>query len=336
MAKTTYNRVIRKLVVGFGDLFNNITLVRYNPNQTEQERFLVPIAYAAKELYVQRIEADPILDKKVKITLPRMSFEMTGFRYAADRKQNTNVKNFAKTTTGVISQYNPVPYDFDFSLHIYVRNIEDGTQIIEHILPYFTPDYTIKLNLIPEMGIIKEIPIVLKDTSYEVNYEGPKDTDTRLIIWTLNFNVKGFIFGQTSDTGLILTSITNILNNDTSLDTSLVEFTLSTGSGTYEVGDKVYQGYNLGTSTSSGEVVSYANNSLVLKNVVGNFTSTSPLIDSKTGANYYYNNYKITPVKFATVTAYGDAEASTTSIRTDATTITIDSNNYITTNITEY
>ena len=107
MANICYNRIIRKLVVGFGNLFNNITLVRYNPDNTEAERVIVPIAYADKENYVLRLQADYNLDKKVQITLPRFSFEMTGFRYDASRKQNTNVKNFANTGQGLKNQYNP-------------------------------------------------------------------------------------------------------------------------------------------------------------------------------------------------------------------------------------
>ena len=98
------------------------------------------------------------------MTLPRLSFEMMGMTYDPSRKQNTNIRNYAQTATGVKGQYNPVPYNFDFNLYLYVRNIEDGTQVIEHILPYFTPDYTIKLNLVPEMGIVKEIPVVLNST----------------------------------------------------------------------------------------------------------------------------------------------------------------------------
>ena len=107
MAAIQYNRVIRKLVVGFGNLFNNITLVRYNPDASEAERFLIPIAYATKERYVMRIEDDYSLDKKIQVALPRMSFEMTGMSYDSSRKQNTNVKNFAQTSSGVASQYNP-------------------------------------------------------------------------------------------------------------------------------------------------------------------------------------------------------------------------------------
>ena len=129
---STYNRVIRKLVVGFGNLFDNITLYRFKTDNTESERFIVPIAYASKERYVMRLEEDSNLDKKVQISLPRMSFEMAGLSYDSNRKQNTNIKNFKGTNsaTGVIAQYNPVPYNFDFNLYIYVRNIEDGTQII--------------------------------------------------------------------------------------------------------------------------------------------------------------------------------------------------------------
>ena len=186
MANVFYNRIIRKMVVGFGNLFNDITLVRYNPDFTEAERMVVPIQYAPKELYVKRLEEDPTLGKKVQLTLPRISFELNGFTYDATRKQNTNIKNFAQTTNGLISQYNPVPYNFDFNLYIYVRNIEDGTQIVEHILSYFTPDYTMKLNLVPEMGIIKEIPVVLNSTNQDIDYEGDWERGTRNIIWTLN------------------------------------------------------------------------------------------------------------------------------------------------------
>ena len=319
-----YHRVIRKLVVGFGDLFNNITLVRYNPDNTEAERMIVPIAYASKELYVMRLQDDPDLSKKVMMTLPRMSFEMTGLSYDSSRKQNTNIKQFAKTSGGVVSQYNPVPYDFDFSLYLYVRNIEDGTQIIEHILPYFTPDYTIKLNLIPEMGIVKEIPIILKNTDYEVRYEGNRDSETRTIIWTLNFTVKGFIFGKTSEVGLIKTSITNIFNNITSED--LVAFSMAnTGTGFYQTGELVYQGYSPATATATGKVALWANNihKLTLTEINGNFVSGTPIVGMKTNANYSFVSYKVAPEKLAKiVVTTNPANANVNSHYTYTTTIT--------------
>ena len=291
MADTSYNRIIRKLVVGFGNLFNEITLVRYNKDNTEQERFVVPIAYAPKELYVQRLQGDPNLDKKIQMTLPRMSFEMAGLTYDTTRKQNTNWKTFTNNGTGTLSQYNPVPYNFDFNLYIYVRNIEDGTQIIEHILPYFTPDYTIKLNLVPEMGIVKEIPIVLNSSSSETEYEGSRDSDTRTIIWTLNFTVKGYIFGKTSSINTITTSITNILNNISMNDKVTFNMSANNGSGIYKTNEIVYQGYSLNSAVASGSVVNWdsTNLNLVLTDVAGNFTSDSPIVGSN--ASYFFNSY---------------------------------------------
>jgi hypothetical protein len=291
MANVYYSRIIRKLVVGFGNLFNDITLVRYNPDNSEAERFVVPIAYAPKELYVMRLEGDANLDKKVQMTLPRMSFEMNGLSYDTTRKQNTNIKNFAKSTNGVLGQYNPVPYDFDFSLYIYVRNIEDGTQIIEHILPYFTPDYTIKLNLVPEMGIVKEVPIVLKDTNYDVTYEGPRDSDPRMIVWTLNFTVKGFIFGKSSTPSLITNSISNIWANIGTNDVVVLSNPNAGGIGTYQEGEIVYQGYSLNTAVATGRVVYLKNNELRITNINGSFVLSQPIIGSKTNANYTFATY---------------------------------------------
>jgi len=300
MSNIAYNRVIRKLVIGFGNLFKNITLVRYNPDLSEAQRFLVPLVYATKEYYVRRLEDDPNLDKKVQTTLPRMSFEMSGLNYDTTRKQNTNVKSFAKTSTGTIAQYNPVPYNFDFNLYIYVRNIEDGTQIIEHILPFFTPDYTVKLNLIPEMGIVKEVPVILNSSSHEIEYEGNKETETRMVIWTLNFTVKGFIFGKTSATSLIKNSITNILGNITTND--LVQFEMSnSGIGTYQEGEIVYQGYSASNSQATGKVVYWNNNTLHLTNINGNFVSDVPIIGVVSNSNYTFVNYQVLPQALASI-----------------------------------
>lgn len=301
MSDTTYNRVIRKLVVGFGSLFDKITLVRYNTDRSEQQRVLVPLAYATKELYVKRLEDDPDLQKKIQIALPRMSFEMNGLTYDVSRKQNTNIKQFKRTAEGVISQYNPVPYNFDFSLYIYVRNMEDGTQIIEHILPYFTPDYTIKLNLIPEMGIVKEVPVILNNASHEIVYEGDKNSETRMIIWTLNFTVKGFIFGKISDTGgLIKHSITNIL--DGIKFTDIIEMNMTpSGIGQYKVGELVYQGFSYQSATASAVVENWNGTVLKLKNIQGNFMSDKLIIGAESDAKYNFTNYQIMPSTLARI-----------------------------------
>jgi len=303
MANIFYNRALRKYVIGFGNLFNEITLVRYNPDYSEAQRMIVPIVYAPKEDYVNRLETDPVLDKKTQITLPRMSFELLGFNYDASRKQNTNVKQFAQTATGLVSQYNPVPYNFDFNLYLYVRNIEDGTQVIEHILSYFTPDYTMKLNMIPEMGIIKEIPVILNSTAQDIDYEGNFERDTRVIIWTLSFTVKGYIFGKINDsgTGLITHSITSIYNQITEDDVVQFTMNLNSGIGTYQIGETVYQGFSAPLAIASGKVVSFNNNLLQLKNINGNFVSNLPIQSTSGSANYKFTSFNPTPDKWVQI-----------------------------------
>jgi hypothetical protein len=291
MSNITYNRTIRKITTAFGDLFNNITFIRYNTDSTEQERIIIPIEYATKEHYVSRLQVDPDLDKKVQVTLPKMSYMLNGITYDVSRKQNTNQKNFNYTNTGVVSQYNPVPYDLDYSLNLYVRNIEDGMQIIEHVLPYFTPDYTLNLNLIPEMGITKEIPIILKDANYEVRYEGNRQSDTRVVIWTLNFTAKAYIFGNiSSGVGLIRNSITNII--DDTLTNSTVVFTVDPlGSGTYKEGEIVYQGKTPQNAIATAKVLNYINDKLYVTNLNGNFITGKSVVGSVSGANHLFVAY---------------------------------------------
>jgi hypothetical protein len=333
MANVSYNHVIRKITAGFGGLFDNITLVRYNGDGTESERIIVPIAYAAKELYVQRLQSDYNLDKKVQMTLPRMSFELTGMSYDATRKQNTNTKNFTNTGTGVVSQYNPVPYNFSYSLYLYTRNIEDAHQIVEHILPYFTPDYTIKLNLVPELGVIKEIPVVLNSTNFDITYEGSRDSDTRTIVWTLDFTAKGFIFGQINTPKLITTSITNIFNDVTAAN-SVVLTMNSNGFGSYQEGEFVYQGVSPSMATATGTVLNWVpiNNQLTIKNINGNFVSSQSIVGAKTNANYTFNSYKLLPTKLSqiiTVASPTDANANTTHTFTTITNIIPNTSNNV-------
>ena len=220
-----------------------------------------------------------------------MSYEMTGLSYDSSRKQITNTKQFYNSSNGITQQYAPVPYDFDFKLYLYVRNIEDATQVLEHIIPYFTPDYTIKLNLIPEMGMVKEIPLILNSTQKDIRYEGNRETDPRLIIWTLNFTAKGYIFGKTTGVGLIKHSITNILNDITPED--IVEFTIDplSGAGNYQTNEMVFQGYNYASAIATAKVVSWSNNKLKLTNINGNFISSEPIYSINNTTNYKFTSY---------------------------------------------
>jgi len=214
MSDTTYNRIIRKLVVGFGNLFKDITLVRYNPDLSEAERLLVPIVYATKELYVKRLEDDPDLSKKIQTTLPRMSFEINSYAYDSSRKLNrmqqikTDVSNSTKPTV-----YTPVPYNVDISLYILTKTQEDGLQIIEQILPTFTPEYTLAVNVVPEMGITMDVPIILESVSVVDEYDG-NFQDRRFVTHTLNFQMKLNLFGPVSGQGIITEVNANIGQNE--------------------------------------------------------------------------------------------------------------------------
>jgi hypothetical protein len=301
MSVPILNNMIRKLTVGFGNIFNNIYVVRYNQDGTEAQRFLCPIEYASKEKYVARLEGDPNLDRKVQVSLPALSFEMTGVTYDATRKQITNVRNYASNSGQVVGQYNPVPYNFDFNLYAYVRNEEDGNQIIETILPFFAPDYTIKINSVPEMSIINDVPIVLNQVTHENDYEGNFQSDVRTIIWTLSFTVKGFIYGNVSQSGLIKHTITNIYKEITPQDS--VTFSLSSGVGTYQQGEIVYQGYSSGTAVATGVVVNINNtsNQITLKNINGDFTSSLPIIGTNSGSTHYYSSVNVVPTKYTEI-----------------------------------
>ena len=192
-----YNRTIRKVVVAFGTLFNDIVVVRYNKDgTTPRERFKVPLSYGAKEKYITRLTSDPTMFKSVNIVVPRISFNLDGLSYDASRKQLTTRQNFSAipgSTTNMKSQYLPIPYNFDFSLSVYVRNTEDGTQILEQILPFFTPDFTVTVDFIQPMDQKYDLPIILNSVSSNVDYEGDM-MSTRLITWDLNFTAKGFIW----------------------------------------------------------------------------------------------------------------------------------------------
>ena len=203
--QTFYFSTIRKYVTLFGTLFNEIHVVRTNKDGDMTAFIKVPITYAHKEKMLARVGQDPGIDRQsATITLPMMSFEMTDLRYDADRKLSTVGRTVVRSTDKdkLRYQYNPVPYNVGFRLYVYVKNAEDGTKIVEQILPYFTPDFTVTVNLIPEMETNIDIPVVMNSISQEDTYEG-NFTERQAIIWTLDFTVKGYIYGPIK-TGAII------------------------------------------------------------------------------------------------------------------------------------
>jgi len=212
-----YNRTIRKMVIAMGTVLNDIEVVRYTlDGVTAKEKFKVPLSYGAKEKYYTRITTDPDLIRSVNIVVPRISFEMTGMTYDSSRKMVTTMTNgAAQTGTTAYKQYVPVPYDFSFSASVYVRNTEDGTQIIEQIVPFFTPDFTVTATLVPQIGLKYDIPIILNSVSNEVDYEGDFST-TRLIIWNLEFTLKGYLFPPVKGGSKIIHSANTNIRDTTS------------------------------------------------------------------------------------------------------------------------
>ena len=186
----SYHEIFRKSIVGFGTLFNNIELRR------NTEVMKVPLAYGPKQKFLARLDQNPDpTNKRVQITLPRISFEIAGVMYDPGRKVSPTQK--IKITKDVDKNYNtymPVPYNLDFELAIISKNQDDGLQILEQILPIFQPHYNLPVKLITQMKEIKDVPVVLQSIDYEDDYEADFST-RRAIIYTLRFTAKTYLYG---------------------------------------------------------------------------------------------------------------------------------------------
>ena len=215
--RTFYHGTMRKYVVVFGNMFNGIYVQRFDSSGNRIQNIKVPIAYGPKEKFLVRLAQDPNLDQDVAVSLPRLGFEMTGLNYASNRKLPSTIKNsrvdrndFTKLTTQSI----PVPYDIQFTLSAFVRNADDGTQILEQILPYFQPEWTNSIKLLPEMDLTYDVPCILNDVSVEDTYEGDFAA-RRALIWNFNFTMKGYVFGPVSTNGTIKRSVVGVGDFDT-------------------------------------------------------------------------------------------------------------------------
>jgi len=202
-----YHETTRKIVVAFGTLFNNINLIRKDHDGKVTQSMKVPLAYGPRQKFLVRLREDPDLTKQVAITLPRIGFEINGLTYDPTRKLN-RVQKFKKTKTGdsnqLETQFMPVPYNLGFQLYILSKNSDDALQIVEQILPFFQPDYTLTINDMPEMSSKRDVPVVLNSISYEDDYEGDFAT-RRAIIYTLDFTAKFYLYGPVTSSGVIKT-----------------------------------------------------------------------------------------------------------------------------------
>ena len=202
-----YHETVRKIIVSFGTMFNKINLVRKDSSGSITQSMKVPLAYGPKEKFLARLRQDADLSKTVAITLPRLGFEIKNLSYDPTRKLN-RVQKFKKVKGAKASQldtqYMPVPYNLELELYIMAKQSDDALQIVEQILPYFQPDYTLTINDMTDMGIKRDVPVVLGGISYEDNYEGDF-TARRALIYTLSFTTKFYLYGPVTSTKVIKT-----------------------------------------------------------------------------------------------------------------------------------
>jgi hypothetical protein len=199
--KVFYHQTVRNTIVAFGNLFSNIKIARHKDGVVEQT-IAVPIAYSQKEKWVHSIEANPDGERGVYTALPRLGFEITGYGYDSTRKLAKMNQVFCNTADGRRLTFTPVPYNIELSLYFATKTQEDGLQILEQILPTFSPEYTITIKAVPELGINLDVPFVLNGVSVQDDYEGDLST-RRFVVHTLSFTAKVNMFGGLSDIGVI-------------------------------------------------------------------------------------------------------------------------------------
>jgi hypothetical protein len=212
-----YHGIIRKSIVAFGRLFSDIYIDRKEGDSvsgTTAQRLQVPLAYAPKEKWLVRLDQDPNLENHTYVSLPRMSFEIIAYTYDNSRKLNRMQQIKCGEGAGAVSTvYSPVPYNIDLSLYVLTKTQEDGLQIIEQILPTFTPEYTLTVNVIPDMNLKVDVPVVLNSVSVMDEYDGDFQT-RRFVTHTLNFQMKTNLFGPISNRNVIDTVNANVGQNE--------------------------------------------------------------------------------------------------------------------------
>ena len=235
----TYHEIIRKTIVGFGTLFNDIE-IRRSGESGRIESMKVPLSYGPKQKFLARLEQQTTQEQPIQMVLPRMAFEVKNLSYDASRKVSpiqtikaVDPDNEAK----VRKAYMPVPYNIDFELAIIAKNSDDAVQIVEQILPYFQPSFNITLNLVSVINEKKDVPITLTSISYEDDYEGDY-MKRRAIVYTMQFSTKTYLYGPVSDSSIIKKAIADVYTKvDTVNQPRAMRYTAQPDPVTAEVND---------------------------------------------------------------------------------------------------
>jgi len=199
-----YHEILRKTIIGFGTLFNNINIRHLKNDGTVLDETKVGLSYGPMQKFLTKIQEQSNLDKSIALTLPRMSFEMTGMQYDSTRKTGITQTFKAVDGTNMKKVFMPIPYNITFELNIFSKLNDDSLQIIEQILPFFQPSFNLTVDLVSSIGEKRDIPIILDSIDFQDDYEGSFQT-RRAIIHTLRFTAKTYLFGPIADTsdGLI-------------------------------------------------------------------------------------------------------------------------------------
>jgi len=280
-----YHETIRRYVIVFGTMFNDMVVWRRNTAGSIIKRIKVPIAYGPRAKFLSRIKQDPNLTKADAISLPRMSFQIVGYNYDATRKLPTAGQIKAPGTSDTVnaSVYNPVPWNIDFELSIYVLNAEDGTQLIEQILPYFTPEWTNTMKLVDDLDLRMDVPVILNSITTDDTYEDSFE-NRRTIIHTLNFTMKGYVFGPVKNKDIINTANTRTfilegfdsdINAANSGPNAITGLTISNGGSGY-VNNQIVT-FSNGVSNSAAKITTNATGSITSLMILtgGEFANTS-------------------------------------------------------------
>ena len=275
-----YNKDLRKATVAFGALFNNISFEKKDKNSQEIKRLKVPLSYGSKEKYIDILQSDPEDKKAVGVELPRMAFVLKDIQYDKTRAQQLMVKDKAPIqgdATSMTSKFNPAPYDLQFELAIMSREVDDGLQILEQIVYYFRPDYTVTIAFEPALGVVanKNTPIIMGNVNVDDNTVGAID-DVRIIIWTIQFTMKSYLYGPTDTQGQILHVFVNYYDN-TVTERQLSILGVPVTGSTVRGSNLIFMSANVAGVIANNDVISYNDilvtaNSVIGSNVYSNVT----------------------------------------------------------------
>jgi len=217
-----YHETIKRAISIFGTMFNNISIKKIKADGTVLAENKVPISYGPKQKFLQRLAEEANLSdgNRTAISLPRMAFQLNGFEYDGSRQQNKLLRHTKTTLESSDStkrgyQYQPAPYNLNFSLSILAKNANDALQIVEQIIPYFQPEYTVTMKMIDDMSDNRDVPIILNSISMEDTFEGSFE-ERRVIEYTLEFTMKLYFFGPVY-TGNVIKNVIerDYINSDT-------------------------------------------------------------------------------------------------------------------------